>query len=299
MDKRWPLLHFQKYRNDMKFSQTNADFFVPDTVSPELAMSRVTHLGIGAHQDDLEFMAMHGILECFQSDENWFGGLVCTDGAGSSRTGKYAKFTDEQMKEVRVQEQRAAAQMGQYGVMLQAGHPSSRAKDASQRAGLVSDVQQLIAACSPEVIYTHNPFDKHATHLGVLMATLEALAEIPKAQRPNKLIGCEVWRGLDWLPDEKKLVQDVSLHPNLAAALNGVFDSQITGGKRYDLAVTGRRLSNATFLDSHSVDEIEAASYAVELTPIMNGEETLDVFVERYLSTFTQDVKSALEKVCS
>jgi LmbE family N-acetylglucosaminyl deacetylase len=52
------------------------------------ALARITHLGIGAHQDDLEFMAFHGILACFRMrDDRWFGGVTCTNGAGSSRTG--------------------------------------------------------------------------------------------------------------------------------------------------------------------------------------------------------------------
>jgi hypothetical protein len=62
------------------------------------------------------------------------------------------------------------------------------------------------------------------------------------------VLGCEVWRNLDWLLDEDKQGLPVDDRPNLAAALSGVFDSQISGGKRYDLAVQGRRLANATFL---------------------------------------------------
>ena len=48
---------------------------------------------------------------------------------------------------------------------------------------------------------------------------------------------------------------DVSGRDNLAAAMNGVFDSQIAGGKRYDLATIGRRAANATFFESHATDQ--------------------------------------------
>ena len=73
---------------------------------PAEALARVTHLGIGAHQDDLEFMAFHGIKTCYHSDAEWFGGVTCTNGSGSSRTGAYGRFSDEEMMAVRREEQR-------------------------------------------------------------------------------------------------------------------------------------------------------------------------------------------------
>jgi len=42
-------------------------------------------------------MAFHGILECFANEQKWFGGVTCTNGAGSSRTGAYEKYSDAQM----------------------------------------------------------------------------------------------------------------------------------------------------------------------------------------------------------
>ena len=29
------------------------------------AVAKTTHMAIGAHQDDIEIMAYHGVLECF------------------------------------------------------------------------------------------------------------------------------------------------------------------------------------------------------------------------------------------
>ena len=63
---------------------------------------------------------------------------------------------------------------------------------------------------------------------------------------------------------------------NLAAALLGVFDSQIAGGKRYDLATLARRRANATFLESHATDAFEAATYAIDLTPMIQ-DDTADI----------------------
>ena len=84
---------------------------------------------------------------------------------------------------------------------------------------------------------------------------IAAIRRCPPAERPEKLYGCEVWRDLDWLTDEDKVVFDVSAHENLQAALLGVFDSQICGGKRYDLATLGRRRAHATYFASHGTDD--------------------------------------------
>ena len=96
----------------ISFSNPSADLFIPDNAEPSQALGRTTHLGIGAHQDDLEVTALHGILACYQSDERWFGGVTVTNGSGSSRTNHYSDYTDEQMCAVRAEEQRKAAVVG-------------------------------------------------------------------------------------------------------------------------------------------------------------------------------------------
>lgn len=278
----------------MKLHNSQARIFVPDQSSDPL--SRITHLGVGAHQDDLEFMAFHGILECFRSREKWFGGVTCTDGAGSSRSGDYANFTDKEMQETRIQEQDAAAVVGNYGVMIQLGFPSSAVKSPSDPS-LKNDLLQILRATRPEVVYTHNPADKHDTHIGVFAATIQALREMPSAERPKAVYGCEVWRGLDWMLDSEKVIQNVSAHENLAAALNGVFDSQIAGGKRYDLATLGRRRANATYLESHATDECESVSFAMNLAPLV-ADPSLDIldYVLGFLRRFEGDVRDRLTK---
>lgn len=275
----------------MKLNAANADLYIPDATTGDSSLARTTHLGIGAHQDDLEFMALHGILECFQRADQWFGGVTCTDGAGSSRSGPYANYSDEAMKAVRLREQQTASQIGQYNFMAQLGHSSSVAKDGNLRGALVDDLEEILRVAQPRSVYTHNPFDKHVTHIGVMLATLEAIARLPREERPEQIVGCEVWRGLDWLPDAHKIVHPLDAHPNLAAALNGVFDSQITGGKRYDLAVEGRRRANATFFDAHSVDDAERVAYAVDLSELPDlGSKGLHSFCGSILEAFRMRV---------
>lgn len=278
----------------MKFHQPAARIFIPDAKLAPEALARVTHLGIGAHQDDLEFMAFHGILTCFASEDRWFGGVTCTNGAGSSRTGPYAVFSDEQMMAVRVQEQDSAAVTGQYAAMIQLGHPSSVVKSATD-ASLKEDLLELLIAARPDVVYTHNPADKHDTHIGVTIATLQALRAMPLADRPKQVIGCEVWRNLDWMPDADKVLMDVTGRDNLAAALNGVFDSQIAGGKRYDLATSGRRAANATFFDSHATDAATQLIFGMDLTPLV-ADDSLDIvdYVASFIDSFQNDVRAKL-----
>ncbi len=45
----------------MNLSKPTALIFVPDKVEENKALKRTTHMAIGAHQDDLEIMAYHGI----------------------------------------------------------------------------------------------------------------------------------------------------------------------------------------------------------------------------------------------
>jgi LmbE family N-acetylglucosaminyl deacetylase len=278
----------------MKLHNPNARLFIPD--GKEDALSRITHLGIGAHQDDLEFMAFHGILACYHSETEWFGGVTCTDGAGSARTGAYATYTDEDMRKVRVQEQENAAIVGRFGAMFQLGYSSSFVKSATDTT-LKDELKRILEATRPRVVYTHNPADKHDTHIGVVIATLQAMRELPADARPEAVYGCEVWRGLDWMPDDAKVVHDVSAHENLAAALNGIFDSQIAGGKRYDLATLGRRRANATFFESHATDQAEMISFAMDLTPLVKDPSLPIVdYVQGYITRFADDVRAKLSK---
>jgi len=280
----------------MKLHQPSARIFVPDEKPVPEALQRITHLGIGAHQDDLEFMAFHGIMECFAREDKWFGGVTCTNGSGSSRSGAYKDYTDAQMMAVRRKEQDTAAIVGQFGVMFQLDYPSSAIKSATDPS-LKNDLKEILSASRPEVVYTHNLADKHDTHLGVVVAALQAMRELPIEQRPVKVIGCEVWRNLDWMADADKVLMDVSGHDNLAAALNGVFDSQIAGGKRYDLATLGRRASNATFFDSHATDKSNQLILGMDLTPLVK-DESLDIleFVFAHIAKLHEDVKARLGK---
>ena len=279
----------------MKLYNSNADLFVPDEMEIEPALKRTTHLGVSAHQDDLEIMAFHGILQCYEIPERWFTGVIYTNGAGSPRSGVYANYADEDMQRVRRIEQRTAASIGKYAAMLQLGYPSKAMKDQANPHP-VEDMMAILTATRPQVVYTHNPADKHATHVAVMLTVLKAIRALPPEQRPQKFYGCEVWRDLDWLPDNRKVVLDVGGRDNLAAALLGVYDSQIAGGKRYDLATMGRRRANATYLESHATDVFESATFAIDLSPLIQDDKAdVGTFVLQLIDEFRVSIAQQLQ----
>jgi LmbE family N-acetylglucosaminyl deacetylase len=281
----------------MTFSQPGHDISLPAaTVSVADALARTTHLCVAAHQDDIEIMAHTAIVHCFGQTERSFAGVVVTNGAGSPRSGVYADLTDAQMQAVRRDEQRTAAAIGRYGSCIQLDHASARVKDGA-RSEVRDDLRLIFEACRPECLYLHNPADKHDTHIAVFQRCLEALRTLPVAKRPLQVVGCEVWRDLDWLVDECKVALATADRPHLAAALLGVFDSQIAGGKRYDLAVQGRRLAHATFHQSHSVDAATSLTWGIDLTPLIQSDD-LDPadFIAAHIDAFRSDVVTRVRR---
>ena len=281
----------------MQFHQPKAQIYIPDENAVEDALSRTAHLAIGAHQDDLEIMAIDGILSCFQDQAHWFSGVVVSDRRSSARSVPYRDFSDEQMRQVRNNEQKKAAVIGEYSAQVFLEYPSSQVKDPDEH-DLVQDLAGLITATTPQIIYSHNPADKHDTHIGVLCKVLEAIWQLPAQLHPQHLYGCEVWRDLDWLLDEDKVVFDATQNKHLQAALVEVFDSQIRGGKRYDLATMGRRRANATYYASHEVDAMSAAAFAMDLTPLMaRPGSDIAAFVEEKIAQFSQDVRQRFDRM--
>ncbi len=276
----------------MKLQQPSAEIFVPDGLGAEKALARTTHMGICAHQDDLEIMAYDGILKCFQQRDLWFAGIVVTDGAGSPRDDLYGDYTDEMMREVRRQEQKKAAYVGEYAAVALLDYPSKAVK-TPRGAGPRDDIAAILGAARPETVYVHNLADKHDTHVGVALRTIAAIRSLPEDARPRHLYGVEVWRDLDWMVDADKVAFDLSPHENLQAALVGVFDSQICGGKRYDLATQGRRRAHATYHASHGTDEATSLAYGMDLTPLV-ADPGLDpwTYVSGYMERFADDVEA-------
>jgi LmbE family N-acetylglucosaminyl deacetylase len=282
------------------FSHPDSDIFVPDpALDPRAALARVTHLCVAAHQDDIEVMAYSGICDCLDNPGKVFGGVVVTDGAGSPRSGRYAEYSDAQMRTTRRDEQRRAAVIGLYGIQIQLGHASPEVKQTGH-PGVAADLATVFAACSPEVVYLHNPADRHDTHVAVLLRCLEAIRALPPGRRPRRVLGCEVWRDLDWAPEDRKVALDSGRHPGIALQLLAVFDSQIGGGKRYDLGTLGRRSANAVFRASHAVDGAAGITWALDLAPLVEAPGlSVGAFVNALIAEFQEDAARRLKAFSS
>ena len=278
------------------FRLGTAELFVPDGLPAGEALARTTHMAIGAHQDDLEIMAIDGILACFQQADRWLTGVIVTNGSGSPRDDLYWDYTDEAMREVRTKEQKKAAVMGDYAAQVLLDYPSGVVKDSSNKDP-VEDLALLLKLAQPAVVYTHNLADKHDTHVAVTLRVIEAARNLAEAERPRRLYGCEVWRDLDWMVDEDKVAFDCSAHENLQTALLGVFDSQVCGGKRYDLATMGRRRANATYHASHGTDVATGLVYAMDLTPLIEAPSAdIQGYVQDFIDRFGQEVRDRVRR---
>lgn len=252
----------------MKFSQPSADFYAPHGQDPMANLATSTHLGIGAHADDLEILAFPGIAACHAHPTDRFSGVVVTDGAGAPRTGPFAHTTDTELIPLRRQEQKAAADLGRYASVLQLGYPSASIRQGD-RSKLVADLLQIFHHAKPRVVYLHNPADRHETHLAVLLACLEALRQLPPSSLPKEIYGCEVWGDLDWVPPAHLVRLPCSAPPDFGPSLLRLFRSQVEGGKRYDLAAAGRRRAQATFGDASTPDSADEVVLALDLRPLL------------------------------
>ena len=286
----------------MNFSRPDADVYLPSDSSGltlAAALARTTHLCVIAHQDDIEINAYAGVAECYGRADRFFTGVVMTNGAGSARTGRFATTTDAEMQVIRREEQRRAADLGRYNLQIQLGHTSSDVKQGTH-AGVTADLRTIFAGCARtlDVVYLHQPADKHDTHVACFLRCIAAIRALPRDRRPRLVLGVEGWRDLDWLADDDKVAMDVSARPELAAQLINVFESQIAGGKRYDRAALGRRAANATFHASHATDSADQISWAMDLTPLAHDEllSPLD-FALKHVDGLRSDVAARLRRM--
>lgn len=263
----------------------------------EKSLDGITHMCIAAHQDDIEIMAFGPISECYDNEEKSFAGVVVTDGAGSPRTGEFADMSDEQMKEVRVSEQRKAADIGKYRAAIQLGFPSRVVKNPNCEEP-ENAIYDLLMKIRPEFLYTHNLADKHETHVAVALRTIAAVKRMPEEIRPRVFVALEVWRSLDWVCDEDKVRIDTARYPEVARELLTVHRSQVDGGKRYDNAAIGRRFANATFFASHDTDECVSMNFGLDLMPLVNGSQSPTEFIDGYIDGFKAEVNTVIERLC-
>ncbi len=272
----------------------SARFFSPSGLSLEEALRSARIIGVGAHQDDLEFMCFHAILAGY--DNEHFFGVIATDGRGSARSGQFKKVKERDFIRIRAREQERAARIGRYAGVLQLGCQSAEISKSFSKE-LLSDLNAIFSRGRFAAVYTHNLADKHPSHVGVAAHVIRSLRTLPRKSQPAKLYGCEVWRGLDWLPEHLKVPHDVSGRKSLAWKLMTVFKSQLDG-KDYANAVLGRRRANATFLDSHSLDDPELVEYCMDMSELLAKPSlTMEAFMRRLLKAFEGELLRPLKSL--
>jgi LmbE family N-acetylglucosaminyl deacetylase len=239
-------------------------------------------------------MAIHGILACYLASDQSFTGAVVTDGAGSPQADP--PLDAAALRDVRRAEQKRAAELGRYGAQVLLDHPSGSVKDPDD-PGVRVDLVALLRATRPEVVYTHALTDAHDTHVAVALRLLEACRELAPAERPPRVLGCEVWRDLDWLHAVDKVELPLVGHGELQQALIAVFASQQRAGKRYELAALGRRRAHAVFSDARAADRHEGVVWAMDLTALAHGAAEPLEHVRSLVRRFEGDVTERLERL--
>ena len=280
----------------MNFSQNRAEAHAPAGGDWHSALTSTTHLGIGAHPDDLEIMAYPGICACRDQKKLRFSGVIATDGAGAPRSGPLAKLSDSDLVKIRRDEQKQAAALGGYAAIIQLGHPSAMIRGPDRKA-LTADLLRIFMAAKPKAVYLHNPADRHETHLAVLLASLEALRQLPPADRPAEVYGCEVWGDFDWVPADRVVRLPCPAPADFGPSLLRVFRSQVEG-KRYDLAAAGRRRAQATFADAYTSDQAEEVVLALDLKPLVeNPKLSLGDFVSALTAEFQKQTIDRIRRL--
>lgn len=256
---------------DLRLSKTGAELIIPapnpasqDVQAALLALKQTTHLAIGAHPDDNEIMAYSGIAECYRSSYR-FVGVVITDGAGGTKEGPYAGMSDQELASVRVQELKKAAVLGDFLALFYFNYTSAELK-STRRADVTQDLVRILDAVRPRVVYVHNLFDEHDTHVAAVLRSIEALRELRHVHTPDVVYGCQVSGSLDWFPEKVRL--DVSKHPAIARQILHIFESQSENNRSYPWATLCRREADAIF-DRQNKQGPRAIWYAMNLTMLV------------------------------
>jgi len=258
-------------KTSIQFSHPDVEIFIPDGRSLEDALQRTTHLGIGAHQDDLEIIAIPGILDCWEKTDLWFSGVVVTNGAGAPRSEMHTPLTPTDFIHTRNEEQKKAASLGKYSAQIMLGFTSQEVRNPPLIPGL-KDLHTILTHSEPEYIYIHNPLDLHPTHTAVSLLTIEAVRQLPLKERPKFLYGMACWGGLDWTTQGNQISFDLSAQPDLQYQLLDVYKSQ-NSVKNYPEAAMAKRKSNATFHHYDQKDEIPYLCFGLDLTPLIRDDK--------------------------
>lgn len=247
-------------------------------------------LAIGAHHDDIEVMAMDGILKAYGSKKYSFYACVLSDGVNCVKSGKYAELTDKEMIETRNQEQTRASQIGEYADLKMLKY-SQEDIENDEKGKIVKEIRQMILDIKPDIVYTHNIFDKSPMHKMTCKRVIEAILGLEEEDRPRLVYGCEIFRSLDWLPDKYKVVFDLSENKELQSRLIGVYDTRAEQARNYNKAIVGRKIAHAIFgTQNTDIEEEKLIWYGINLTPVIAKNIDLKDYCTRILSDYNKEM---------
>ena len=248
-----------------------------------------THLGIGAHPDDVEIGLYSGIGTCYKHGTNKVTGVVITDGATDNKT-SIQGMTPEKKAQARILELQQAASVGGYLALITLGYTSDEIKRTMQ-SDIRNDITSVLEATRPEIVYLHSLFDDHDTHLAASRLSLEALRELSNVFVPQKVYGCEVTESLDW--DPQKIRLDTSMYPEVAEQVLYAFISQADALRNYPNAALERWGANAVF-DRGNKQGPRKISFAMDLTRLVTDGTNLEDFIGEKVQEFMLRKKNNL-----
>lgn len=273
------------------FEDKTIHLWTPKRKNKIKELKKITHLGIGAHADDLEIIALDGIVKHFKNKKNNFFGIVVSDNKGKPRHPRYKDYSALKMQEIRKKEQIKAACLGEYAGLAFLNYPSPKIKKVKSKGEIEDKIKKLIESLMPSVIYTHSLTDRHPTHVAVALRVIGALRRLTIDKKEVKVYGVEVWGSLDWLLGKDKVVFDVSGYDELSASLLKAFKSQTYGNHRYDLGTLSRMKANAVYYKSHAFSGSTSLVYAMNLTPLINNKKLkIKKFLKYQLVSFEKDI---------
>lgn len=242
----------------------------------QAALARTTHVGVGAHQDDVEIMAGPMLLK---NKDSWMT-VIVTDGAASKSVlnGVATDLTPRQLTDMRQREQREAARETGTPV-IQLKYPSAAVgghMGEGKREEAAFALGTLFAAMPrTQEVFGHNPIDKHATHLGVLAVQTAALRAAKPPQLKN-VYAMEVWGGLTGIPESQLSMFVVEDGKDLAAinTLVGKYQSQIQGqGRDYAATTTARMVGHGGYVSNpHLSNPPVGMVIGLDITDFAKGE---------------------------
>lgn len=197
---------------------------------------------VGAHADDILVGAAHLCVDA-EVAANVLD-VVVTDGAGNLLPAGVA--TREDLVRIRIEEEMEVARRAGFMGVAMLGFTSTLIKNLEDDAP-TKRIAELIQGI--DTVVTHHPVDEHVTHVAVAQRVLQAISLLPKNDRPQELLGMEVWGELGWVTRERLKFFPID-DLDAVRELMTVYESQ-NAAQGYHDGLVGRLAANATFADAH------------------------------------------------